>query len=83
MGRASTRLFAKEGATVFIAGRNRERGQALAKEITDGGGRAFFVELEVTDQAQWDSAVAQVREQAGWAAHPDEHRRVERAGDAP
>jgi len=25
MGRASARLFAKEGATVFIAGRNEER----------------------------------------------------------
>jgi NAD(P)-dependent dehydrogenase (short-subunit alcohol dehydrogenase family) len=65
MGRASARLFAEEGATVAIAGRNHERGEALAKEITDGGGKAFFVELEVTDQEQWDAAVEQVREQAG------------------
>ena len=65
MGRASARLFAKEGATVAIAGRDHERGEALAKEITDGGGKAFFVELEVTDQEQWDAAVERVREQAG------------------
>jgi NAD(P)-dependent dehydrogenase (short-subunit alcohol dehydrogenase family) len=65
MGRASARLFAKEGATVFIAGRNHERGEALAKEITDGGGKAFFVELEVTDQQQWDAAVEQTRKKAG------------------
>jgi NAD(P)-dependent dehydrogenase (short-subunit alcohol dehydrogenase family) len=65
MGRASARLFAKEGATVAIAGRNHERGEALAKEIIDGGGKAFFVELEVTDQAQWDAAVETVRAQAG------------------
>jgi NAD(P)-dependent dehydrogenase (short-subunit alcohol dehydrogenase family) len=37
MGRASARLIAKEGATVFIAGRNKERGDALAAEINDGG----------------------------------------------
>jgi NAD(P)-dependent dehydrogenase (short-subunit alcohol dehydrogenase family) len=61
MGRASAHLFAKEGAAVFIAGRNAERGQALAKEITAGGGRAHFVELEVTDQAQWTAAVEAVR----------------------
>ena len=65
MGRASARLFAQEGATVFIAGRNHERGEALAKELTDGGGRAFFVELEVTNQEHWDAAVAQVKTQAG------------------
>jgi NAD(P)-dependent dehydrogenase (short-subunit alcohol dehydrogenase family) len=65
MGRASARLFAQEGATVFIAGRSRERGDALATEINDAGGRAHFVELDVTRQEQWDAAVAQVREQAG------------------
>jgi NAD(P)-dependent dehydrogenase (short-subunit alcohol dehydrogenase family) len=65
MGRASARLFAEEGATVAIAGRNRERGEALVQEISDGGGNALFVELEVTDQEQWDAAVDRVREEAG------------------
>jgi NAD(P)-dependent dehydrogenase (short-subunit alcohol dehydrogenase family) len=65
MGRASARLFAKEGATVYIAGRNRDRGETLAKEINDAGGKAFFVELEVTDQGQWDAAVEQVGKQSG------------------
>ncbi|TCU54698.1 NAD(P)-dependent dehydrogenase (short-subunit alcohol dehydrogenase family) [Novosphingobium sp. PhB57] len=65
MGRASARLFAREGATVFIAGRSSERGEALAAEITGAGGTAHFVPLDVSDQVQWDSAVAQVREQAG------------------
>ena len=35
MGRASARLFAKEGATVFIAGRSMERGDQLAADIND------------------------------------------------
>jgi NAD(P)-dependent dehydrogenase (short-subunit alcohol dehydrogenase family) len=65
MGRASARLFAKEGATVFVSGREQERGDALVKEITDAGGKAFFVPLEVTEQEQWDAAVEQIREQAG------------------
>jgi NAD(P)-dependent dehydrogenase (short-subunit alcohol dehydrogenase family) len=65
MGRASARLFAQEGATVFIAGRNGERGEALVKELVDAGGQAFFVELEVTDQDQWTAAVEAVREKAG------------------
>ena len=65
MGRASARLFAKEGATVAVAGRNHERGEALAKEIADAGGKAFFVELEVTDQDQWDATIERVRHEAG------------------
>ncbi len=65
MGRASARLFAKEGATVFIAGRNAERGYDLATGIIADGGNAHFVELDVVNQDQWDTAVAQVTEQAG------------------
>jgi NAD(P)-dependent dehydrogenase (short-subunit alcohol dehydrogenase family) len=34
MGRASARLFAKEGATVFIAGRSEQRGNACARHAT-------------------------------------------------
>lgn len=65
MGRASARLFAKEGATVFIGGRNEERGDALAAEITEASGKAYFMELDVVNQAQWDAAVARVKEQVG------------------
>jgi NAD(P)-dependent dehydrogenase (short-subunit alcohol dehydrogenase family) len=65
MGRASARLFAKEGAVVFVAGRDKERGHALAQEIQDAGGKAHFVELDVTRQEHWDAAVARIREEAG------------------
>lgn len=65
MGRASARLFAQEGALVFIAGRSEERGDALAREINEAGGEAHFVELDVVEQGQWDAAVAQVQDQAG------------------
>ncbi|SIT46452.1 2,5-dichloro-2,5-cyclohexadiene-1,4-diol dehydrogenase [Paraburkholderia ribeironis] len=65
MGRASARLFAKEGATVFIAGRSEERGDALVVEINAAGGKAHFLALDVVNQAQWDAAVAHIKEQAG------------------
>jgi NAD(P)-dependent dehydrogenase (short-subunit alcohol dehydrogenase family) len=65
MGRASARMFAKEGATVFIAGRNKERGDALAAEIQEAGHKAHFVELDVVKQDQWDAAIVQVKERAG------------------
>ena len=65
MGRASAGLFAKEGATVFIAGRSEERGDALAAEINEAGGKAHFVELDVVKQDQWDNAIVRVKEQAG------------------
>jgi NAD(P)-dependent dehydrogenase (short-subunit alcohol dehydrogenase family) len=65
MGRASARLFAKEGAAVVVTGRNEDRGDALVKEISDDGGKAIFIELEVTDEDQWTTAVAQVKETFG------------------
>ncbi|HEY1428079.1 MAG TPA: SDR family NAD(P)-dependent oxidoreductase [Candidatus Tumulicola sp.] len=65
MGRASARLFAREGATVFVAGRNEQRGDALVSEINSAGDKAHFVELDVVNQVQWDAAVAQIKERAG------------------
>jgi NAD(P)-dependent dehydrogenase (short-subunit alcohol dehydrogenase family) len=65
MGRASGRLFSQEGATVFVAGRSRDKGEAFVKELTDAGATAYFVELDVVDQDQWDAAVAAVKEKAG------------------
>jgi NAD(P)-dependent dehydrogenase (short-subunit alcohol dehydrogenase family) len=65
MGRASARLFANEGATVFIAGRDESRGRALAAEINTAGGKAYFVALDVVNQDQWDAAVEQVKKETG------------------
>jgi 3alpha(or 20beta)-hydroxysteroid dehydrogenase len=65
MGSASARLFAREGAAVAIAARNEDEENALAKEINDGGGKALFVKLEVTNQGQWTDAVRQVNDAFG------------------
>lgn len=65
MGRASARLFAKEGASVILAGRKEEKGLALEKEINEAGGKALFVKLDVTDQQQWEEAVQKTKETFG------------------
>ncbi|WP_329612339.1 SDR family oxidoreductase [Streptomyces brevispora] len=65
MGRASSRLFAKEGAAVVVAGRSEERGSELVAELTGDGVKAMFVELDITHQDQWDAAVEAVQAKFG------------------
>ncbi len=49
IGEAIARLFAAEGAHIALAGRRTQLGQRVAGEIQDAGGRAFFVQADVTD----------------------------------
>lgn len=65
VGRASALLFAKEGAAVVIADEDHDAGNALAKQITAAGGKSLFVQLDVSDQNQWNEAVKQVKEKFG------------------
>ncbi|MET8784301.1 MULTISPECIES: SDR family oxidoreductase [unclassified Streptomyces] len=48
MGAAFARRAASEGATVLIGARDKERGEAMATEITRGHGKALFVPTDVT-----------------------------------
>jgi NAD(P)-dependent dehydrogenase (short-subunit alcohol dehydrogenase family) len=61
MGAAEARLFAAEGAKVAIGDVLEAEGQALAAEISawagEGSGEAVFLPLDVTDAAQWQSAI--------------------------
>jgi len=47
IGEATALLFAKEGASVAIAGRNEERGHAVTEKILKDGGRAVFLQTDV------------------------------------
>jgi NAD(P)-dependent dehydrogenase (short-subunit alcohol dehydrogenase family) len=51
IGEATAILFAKEGASVAITGRNEERGRQVRDTILRGGGTAIFVAADVR-QAQ-------------------------------
>src|SRR5687767_12417455 len=48
IGRATAIAFAREGARVVIASRTAERGEAVAREITDAGGTARHVTCDVS-----------------------------------
>jgi dihydroanticapsin dehydrogenase len=50
IGRATCELFAEEGASIVIADRNADTGQATADQIRKAGGQALFVQTEVTDE---------------------------------
>ena len=62
IGRAFAEAYVREGATVAVADINVEGAEATAAAIGDG---AFAVELDVTDQASIDAAVARVVERRG------------------
>ena len=49
IGAATAELFAAEGAAVAIAGRNAERGEAVAARIAEKGGTASFIATDVTE----------------------------------
>jgi NADP-dependent 3-hydroxy acid dehydrogenase YdfG len=52
LGEASARLLASEGAKVVLGARRRDRIQALAAELTNGGGKVIAVATDVSDRAQ-------------------------------
>ena len=51
IGRATALLFAREGARIAIADLNAQAGEAVAHEITQSGGCAFFEPADVTRAA--------------------------------
>ena len=57
MGAAEARLFAREGARVVLGDVLHQQGQAVADEISDAGGHALFVPLDVTSEQSWRDAV--------------------------
>lgn len=62
IGRETARLFAREGATVFLGDIDRERGNEAAAEI---GASAFFVSLDVTQESSWSAALQTVLQRDG------------------
>ncbi len=59
LGEATVRLMVGEGAQVVIGDVLEEPGQALADEL---GERACFLRMDVTEQADWDAAIARAAE---------------------
>ena len=57
MGKAEASLFAKQGARVVVADLLETEGQQVATAITEDGGEAAFVRLDVTQEEDWQEVV--------------------------
>ena len=51
MGEAFAKLFASEGATVAVVGRNEERGNRVVSDIVSEGGQARFLYCDVSKKS--------------------------------
>ncbi len=65
MGAATARLFGREGAMVFVADILDREGAEVVETIKKAGGKARYLHLDVTDEAQWQAAIAEVVKGAG------------------
>lgn len=57
IGAATARLMAAEGAAVVIADVLQKEGMETEAEISEAGGEALFVSLDVTSESSWTAAV--------------------------
>src|SRR5579863_9633374 len=57
IGAATAILFAKEGASIAIAGRDENRGHAVSEQILQSGGKAIFIRTDVRKSAECRRAV--------------------------
>jgi NAD(P)-dependent dehydrogenase (short-subunit alcohol dehydrogenase family) len=65
IGGAVARVFAREGATVFIAGRTQARLDAVAADIAAAGGKAETAQVDVLDQRAVEKHADAVAAKAG------------------
>ncbi len=65
IGRASAQMFAREGASVVVADIVSDTARTVASEITDAGGNAFAVTVDVGDEHQVGAMIDRAIEQFG------------------
>lgn len=65
IGKATARLFAREGARVAVTDIDAERGKRTATEIREEGGEAIFVPVDVADPASVEAMVRRVLDAYG------------------
>ena len=60
MGAATAKLFALEGAKVVIADLLEDEASKRVNEITELGGEAIYIELDVTNEDNWESIIEKI-----------------------
>lgn len=65
IGSAVARAFARQGATVFLTGRNLSKVEAVAKDIRGDGGQAEAARVDALDEQAIDKHLDAVTDKAG------------------
>ncbi len=69
IGRATARLFAREGAQVGVADVNGKRAETVTAEIADSGGEAIAIASDVSKGADCERMVAETVKRFGKLDH--------------
>lgn len=66
LGEATARLFAERGAAgIIVCGRNTQRGEAVASDLTAMGCKSYFVQMDLSSVADCQRAIASADEKFG------------------
>ena len=65
LGEAISRRLAEEGARVAVADINIDKARSVAEAIAGAGGKAAQIELDVTEENQWQPAIEKVERELG------------------
>lgn len=65
IGQATAELFALEGAHVFVADLNDDRGESVVAQIVQGGGDAYFVHTDVASPDSVQELIGRALSQFG------------------
>lgn len=57
IGMAAAILLAKEGAAVTVTGRRMENGLKVVQEIEKNGGKAIFIQADITEESSFEKIV--------------------------
>ncbi len=65
IGAASAETLGREGATVVVTDIDVAGGNAVVERIVSAGGKAAFLQQDVTDEARWQEIVAETEKRFG------------------
>lgn len=65
LGSEMAKLLALQGATVFILDLNELQGNALVHHIQETGGQAYFFQMDLTSETDWENVIKAIVKIAG------------------
>src|SRR5690349_12514979 len=65
IGRGCAETLAREGATVVITDLQDDKGAEVVAGIEGAGGKAGYIHHDVTDEAEWQKVIAEIRNTHG------------------